>query len=732
MRVEIIEGSAPSNSVNTHDDDNVIYVEYERSRVYDELCKYLLSSRDKHCFMGNRSNILYWQTIISFDIETTNTYVDNNKVSFMYIWQVAFQDIVIVGRTWEQFLDLCDLFKYTFGLDENHRMIIWVHNLAHEFQFIRKLFKWEQVFASEERKVIYCRNDMGIEFRCTYMLSGMSLQQISSDMAKANLTKFAKMVGDLDYSKIRNSKTKLSDEELQYCYNDVIVMNVYLTNYMNDYDTLQDIPYTKTGVVRNFVRSNTIYSENELVKFKYKDLMDELVITPEEYKICKAAFAGGFTHASDLKVGDMFEEVSSVDISSSYPAVMLTEKFPMSRGNYIEYPNEKQLEYLLSNKLCIFMCKLNGVRPRVDFEHIISRDKCIKVKKAVVDNGRIVEAESIIIAITNVDLEMYTEFYDFDNVQIVSLYYYEPGYLPRDLLLSIGQLYIDKTKLKGVDGEETHYVLKKQMLNSCYGMIVTDPLRDNVEYLSEDNQWHLKPASLEEEIDKYNNSKTRFLFYPWGIFVTAYARKRLWEMILRTGEDHLYSDTDSDKFLNMEKHLSDIEQLNSEFAEKIEESCKANTLPREMFYAKDVKGKEHPLGYWDLETGDKPYKKFKTLGAKRYLYETDPDKKGNYLHLTFAGWNKEKGGKYLQTKEDPFGFFALPMDIPIEYTGKLTHTYIDDAMEFDITDYQGNVDHVIAPSGLHLEAQEFKPGVPMEYERYLKRILGKSLRKQKD
>ena len=155
MKVEIIEGSAPSNSVNTHDDDNVIYIEYERSKVYDELCKYLLSSRDKHCFMGSRSDTLYWQTIISFDIETTNTYIDKNKVSFMYIWQVAFQDIVIVGRTWDQFLDLCDLFKYTFGLDEEHRMIIWVHNLAHEFQFIRKLFKWEQVFASEERKVIY-------------------------------------------------------------------------------------------------------------------------------------------------------------------------------------------------------------------------------------------------------------------------------------------------------------------------------------------------------------------------------------------------------------------------------------------------------------------------------------------------------------------------------------------------------------------------------------------------
>ena len=48
-----------------------------------------------------------------------------------------------------------------------------------------------------------------------------------------------------------------------------------------------------------------------------------------------------------------------------------------------------------------------------------------------------------------------------------------------------------------------------------------------------------------EEIQKYNDSKNRFLYYAWGIWVTAYARRNLWTGILAVGKDYIYSDTDS-------------------------------------------------------------------------------------------------------------------------------------------------------------------------------------------
>ena len=732
MNIEIIEGSNLGTQQNMHDDDKVEIVEYERSVVYDKLCEYLHNSNDRHLYLGS-NKLLYWQTIVSFDIETTNTKLNGDKVSFMYIWQVAWQDIVIVGRTWEEFIELCVLFEYLLGLDESHRMIIWVHNLAHEFQFIRKLFKWKQVFASDERKVIYAINDMNIEFRCTLFLTNMALAEVSKEVTKMGLSKYGKMVGDLDYSLIRNSKTKMSPEELQYCYNDVIVMNVYLTNFAKGYQMLQDIPYTNTGIVRRHVRNLTIYNENDPIRNKYKQLMKDLTITYDEYDSLRCAFQGGFTHASSLKVADIFEKVYSVDISSSYPSVMITEKFPMSKGKFIQYPTDEQISYLMSTKLCHFVCMVKGLRPKVTFEHILAKSKCLECKKTVVDNGRVVEAESLITYMTNIDFESFNKFYEYDRILIMNLWWYEKDYLPRDLLLAIGGLYHDKTTLKGIKEEEENYILKKKMLNSCYGMIVTDPLRDEILYDSDTDIWKVLTRDKAEQIEKYNNDKSRFLFYPWGVFVTAYARKRLYNMILRMGEDHIYSDTDSDKFINIDKHYKDIEEMNAIQDAALKESCRVNKLPEELFYAKDIKGETHVLGYWDFEGTDKhPYKVFKTLGAKRYLYETDPDKNGNYLHLTFAGWNKKKGGEYLETLEKPFEFFKLPMSVPIEYTGKLAHTYIDETKEFDITDYQGNVDHVIAPSGLHLEPQEFSPGVPIEFERFLKKFLDKSLRTIKD
>ena len=100
--------------------------------------------------------------------------------------------------------------------------------------------------------------------------------------------------------------------------------------------------------------------------------------------------------------------------------------------------------------------------------------------------------------------------------------------------------------MKGVQGKETEYLLSKGMLNSVYGMCVTDIVKDNAIY-SDDDNWGFEKVDIDEEIQKYNDSKNRFLYYAWGIWVTAYARRNLWTGILAVGKDYIYSDTDSIK-----------------------------------------------------------------------------------------------------------------------------------------------------------------------------------------
>jgi len=68
-------------------------------------------------------------------------------------------------------------------------------------------------------------------------------------------------------------------------------------------------------------------------------------------------------------------------------------------------------------------------------------------------------------------------------------------------------LYQDKTILKGVDGSEVEYMLSKGMLNSIYGMSVTDIVKDNAIYTDD---WETEKVDLEEEITNYNEVKTDF------------------------------------------------------------------------------------------------------------------------------------------------------------------------------------------------------------------------------
>ena len=56
-------------------------------------------------------------------------------------------------------------------------------------------------------------------------------------------------------------------------------------------------------------------------------------------------------------------------------------------------------------------------------------------------------------------------------------------------------------------------------------MSVTDIVHDEEIYDNELDMWNEQPADIEKEINSYNNSRTRFLYYPWGVFVTAYAEE---------------------------------------------------------------------------------------------------------------------------------------------------------------------------------------------------------------
>lgn len=643
----------------------------------------------------------------SFDIETSSFIdKDGNKVAIMYEFSFAIFDYVIIGRTWEDYKALLDELIAKFGVSDKKQLIIYVHNLAYEFQFMRKLFEWERVFAIKERTPIYALEKRGIMYKCSLQLSGYKLSKVAENL---HHHKIHKLIGDLDYKKIRTPKTPLKIREIMYCINDVRIVTAYISEQIEECGgSIAKIPLTQTGFVRNFVRENTMFKEYHGRKYRsnYAKQISKLKMVPEEYGMLKRAFQGGFTHANHNYVGKTMEKVTSFDFTSSYPAVMLTEKFPMSSGIEVKITNEKQFKNLLDCYCIIFDIVFYNLKAKFDSDHYISYAKSYWRKNVDSENGRVYHADEIGLTITNIDYEIIKATYDYDEIKIGKCYVYYRDYLPKPFLQCIIHFYKQKNLLKHVKGKEVEYMKAKQMLNSLYGMCVTDIVKDLHCY---DTDWKVEKADLAEKIESYNKNWRRFLAYPWGVFVTAYARRNLWIGITNVDNDYIYSDTDSIKILNGEKHMDFINGYNAMVRKKLELSFKSRGLN-----INDVIINGRMIGAWDY---DGFYSKFKTLGAKRYLvtYENGENM------ITVAGLGKEAGIKYLQKKygDSLYSHFKNDLYIPKGKTGKNIHTYIDEKREGSVKDYLGNDYNYVSESGTHLDEADFTLSLNVLYIQYL-------------
>ena len=158
-----------------------------------------------------------------FDIETTNH--TETKTAFMYIWQFCINGVVITGRTWEEFFDLLNFLKLP-NMFKGANIIIFVHNLGFEMSFLLPYLEnkglLKKVFAKAKYQPLEVQLTNGYIFRDSAALSGVSLAVLADNFCKTK-----KLVGDLDYTIERNHLTELTNKELQYCINDVVILSEY-------------------------------------------------------------------------------------------------------------------------------------------------------------------------------------------------------------------------------------------------------------------------------------------------------------------------------------------------------------------------------------------------------------------------------------------------------------------------------------------------------------------------
>lgn len=740
------------------------YKNYSHYYTFDELEEFFIEVNaflnaeynDGVKLVVGRRLVHYYNIPASFDIETYSWDNGGVKYASMYVWQFGLNGSVIIGRTWSEFRTLLKRVEEELELNYNSRLIVYVHNLGYEFQFMRKQIEWSHresgeanVFAIKERRPIYALAECGIEFRCSLLLSNYALAYVGSELLKRYPVQ--KMVGDLDYSIPRHSLTPLSDKEIDYCINDVRVVMSYIQEKIeNEELDISKLPLTNTGYVRNYCRNYCMTDGAETEeearhrKFEYRAIMKNLVITSEqEYSQLKSAFAGGFTHASALHSGKVIKNVGSADLTSSYPYTMVAEYFPMSKCCYIGECEVSRLSQLAKNYCCLFTVKFYNIWSEFDYDSYISTSHCdILSDDYVANNGRLASASECQITVTELDWDIICKIYSWEDCEIHGLRIYDRGYLPRPLIMSILDLYENKTSLKGVSEKEVEYMVSKNMINAAYGMAVTAIVRDEHVY-EEDAGWLKEEADVVSQLTNYDKDFNRFLFYAWGVWVTAHARHNLWDAIFEFGEDYVYSDTDSIKGINFDNHKDFFICYNLEVKSKLYKMCSYYSIPFSKVQPKTIKGVKKVIGVWDIE---EPYLLFKTLGAKRYMYEHQ----SHELGMTVSGVNKKyalpwllnqfSGQKFLSEEwykffklcyspdprlkreskkalsilkemrakgeigyEGVFHVFKQYLMIPPGATGKQTLTYLDNPFKTKLVDYYGIEWECSELSAVHME-----------------------------
>lgn len=337
----------------------------------------------------------YDNTIFTFDIETTSYinlygnqyssldylhFTDDEKencnfMSTMYIWMFGVDDIVYYGRTWhelELFLERLDFFNPKI------KKYVFVHNLSYEFQFLRNVLKITNVFSRKSRKVIrFELENYNIEFRCTYYMTNVKLERLP----KIYNLPVKKLVGNLDYSKIRHSGTDLTEQEKEYCENDCLVIYYYIKLQLENFKELKKLPLTSTGFVRKELKDR-IYKYKNYRNNSYKRKVSKMINTDGHvFNLMEQAFMRSATLTpTGLKHGEIIKNVTSFDFASSYPYVMLTEKYPSS---VFRKCNIKTIDKIIDNFCYIVKVTFKNISCNY-WNNFISSSKCVYIKRTVV------------------------------------------------------------------------------------------------------------------------------------------------------------------------------------------------------------------------------------------------------------------------------------------------------------------------------------------------------------
>lgn len=688
----------------------------------------------------------YFPEVAAFDIETSRL----DDVAFMYVWQFAIGDLIVYGRTWEEFRRWLQVLREVLSLTIDFRMMVYSHMQKYEFSFAHKfLIIDEKTFiARSSRDVMQAVIQGAFEWRDSYVYTEKKLEQIG------NLIGIPKVKG-FRYDLIRTPDTELTEEELQYCENDVKILVAFFRREVEEYGSIGKLPLTATQKVARVMSSNLYRMAGDSQRIKYRIINSQLNFNKDEDKLLlnrmRLAFFGAFNFSAPLYRDKIMDDVYNADISMCYGTQMLLHKFP--RGKFTPLPlpegvpagSERQaLIDILSGKISgyrgmamlirIKIKKLRAKYPALAWLPVAQKNyfgRSIELRKRM-HFAHVAAADDVDLCLTDVDLRLVLMYYDVQGIEIKEIYGSRYEQLPEYILQSVATLAADK-KIKGDEiaaiiasgrrptlAEEEEYNITKSKVSRMYGVFVQDPIRQKYEYHNEGGKIQANGFinSFQDAADaKKNKQLYRPVLYQWGVWVASWARWEYINMVYRLAVDTkskrlnnrvLYGDTDGLMFWNLPEAHNVIRSYNAAIDEKMKEFC------RRYNFVYDVLSE---CGKFKI----KHFRHFKTTGQKQYAWIDDAGRFDYHVAgLAREDWREGDDGelhnvgmKYFDQWADPMDKmkqFVRDMEISADISNNLRAFYHDEPVTLhDVKDYQGHITpEIFVPSGMIMKPVDFK------------------------
>lgn len=683
--------------------------------------------------------IVHCEDIFTFDIETTSFFFNDDLKPFLYragkspeywkeqhagalpyLWQLGINDNYYYGR------DISEFYEALADIPNHIKIRIGVHSLNFEWHFLDKLH-WDYVFAKSRHRPIQaiCLEFPNIEFYCTYSLIDRSLSEWGEALGFPKLD-------TLEYNKLRTPLTHLTKKELEYAERDLKIMYEGISEELQVYGSVWNMPLTATGATRRIIKEVLMSNDD------YKRYIKKLIPSNwYQYATSRKVFWGGYAHANRCYTGVTWINKTGnagdhVDYISAYIAQMVRRKgFPCSDWAFApkQLPNPETDLEVKAYKLHLKFYKI-----RCEKQNTYIPFNKIKSENAVIDNGKLISADMIDIWCTDLDYYIIRKMYTWGNdrkneaegVEVLEAWYSYTDYLPKALVSNLLDLFNQKTTTpKGT----TEYRRAKRCLDSIYGMCATSMIQANINWNINSEEWSLDritAADVEEKIHKlkYWKDNRYFVNYDWGLFISAWSRYTLMmDLIVPNDRFCMYSDTDS-AFLSRK---IDILKYNESIEKIMVSVCEKRGIDPEKIRPKNLNGEKQVLGALSREP---EFVEFRTLGSKRYC---ERSAETGELSITISGINKEA----VECLHDNINNFrdGTVFDKDSKEVSKLLHTYVDRMP--DITFPDGYVSHQrrgvnLRPNGYRLRSERTpeeiitdiaKGAQVSEYEKHLRGVI---------